>query len=231
MNVVTLGILDHATGQLVLDAEIKLEDGSSMAEALSADVAQVLGESVTMGCANPDQPIQFEPVLPLMWETTVRVRDYWHNSFIEGPGRRSVVRLQGCPIRCQGCWVPQTHDADGGASVPIRQVVRTLLDSAYSRDGVTIVGGEPFAQPIALCELVRSMREAQPDLHILVYSGYTMARLQAMCNPYIDEVLTSINVLIDGPLVISMRHGECDCSEQVRQWTGSCNQRVRELRP
>ena len=32
----------------------------------------------------------------------VRLAGYWHDSLIEGPGRRSVAKLQGCPIRCRG---------------------------------------------------------------------------------------------------------------------------------
>lgn len=34
----------------------------------------------------------------------------YHNSVVDGPGRRSVVQVAGCSIRCLGCYVPETHD-------------------------------------------------------------------------------------------------------------------------
>jgi hypothetical protein len=30
-------------------------------------------------------------------EPCVRLAGYWHDSLIEGPGRRSVAKVQGCP--------------------------------------------------------------------------------------------------------------------------------------
>ena len=35
-------------------------------------------------------------------ERTLRVARIYHGSVVDGPGRRSVVQVQGCPIRCPG---------------------------------------------------------------------------------------------------------------------------------
>jgi anaerobic ribonucleoside-triphosphate reductase activating protein len=88
-----------------------------------------------------------------------------------------VLRVQGCPIHCPGCYVPETWDADGGKDLSIEDAARTLLDPDFPRDGVTILGGEPFAQPEALARLIDALRTIQPDVHILCYSGYTYESL------------------------------------------------------
>lgn len=223
MTTVTLGILDKATGTLLLDSEIKLTDGRRFADVASERVSQILTDSgVTMGCANPNELQTFEPENVTVG-TGIRVSGYWHDSLIEGPGRRSVVRMQGCPIRCAGCWVPQTHDPFGGVQVEVGTVVRTLLDSAHTRDGVTIVGGEPFSQPDALLALVDALREAEPGIHITVYSGYTLERLLRMTSDSINWILAEIDVLIDGRYIQALADG-------AGPWTGSSNQTVRHLR-
>lgn len=224
MTTVTLGILDKATGTLLLDSEIKLTDGRRFADVASERVSQVLTDSgVTMGCANPNELQTFEPEI-VTTGTGIQVSGYWHDSLIEGPGRRSVVRMQGCPIKCAGCWVPQTHDAAGGVEVEVATVVRTLLDRAHTRDGVTIVGGEPFAQPRALATLVDALRNEQPDLHITVYSGYTLERLRkiSLGSVYILYVLSGIDVLIDGRYIQALKDG-------AGPWTGSSNQCIHYL--
>jgi len=218
---IVLAIFDEVTGQLLLDAEQR----EFLAEA-GVDLAQYFRDGTRFGCANPTEPQQFtKPAsdTAVLSGFVLRVRDYWHNSLVEGPGRRSVVRLQGCPIRCKGCWVPETHDEQAGQLVGINTVAETLLDKSYSRDGVTILGGEPFAQPQGLAWLVARLRDIEPDLHITVYSGYTLQRLIQMNNPYINDVLGEIDVLIDGPYVEALKDG-------AGPWTGSGNQQVRYLR-
>ncbi|MGD0006352.1 MAG: 4Fe-4S cluster-binding domain-containing protein, partial [Anaerolineaceae bacterium] len=32
-------------------------------------------------------------------------------SLVNGPGKRSVVWVQGCTLNCPGCFNPQTHPA------------------------------------------------------------------------------------------------------------------------
>lgn len=219
MTELTLGYLDNATGSLLLDDELP---GSRQAQ---DDLAALLGAPTGMGCANPNVMQQFadEPPPPML--QAIRVSGFWHNSLVEGPGRRSVVRMQGCPIRCVGCWVPETWDAKGGQAVSIESVATALLDPEYERDGVTILGGEPFAQPFALAGLVGQLKLR--GIHITVYTGYTLERLRATTNErdahWIGYVLDSIDVLIDGPYVKAL-------AGTAGPWTGSGNQRIHYLR-
>lgn len=208
----TLGIFDAATGRLVLDSE------APGAVDTATDVADVLGSPLEVGCARPATVLPFPPQ-PAPEQDGIRVSGYWHDDFMVGPGRRSVLRMQGCPIRCVGCWVPETWDTGGGQLVSVHVAAAYLLDHKYERDGVTILGGEPFAQPAALYALLRNLRVRDPHLHIVVYTGYTLERLQAQSYAALDE----INVLIDGPYVAAL-------ASAAGPWTGSGNQRVHVLR-
>ena len=220
MTELTLAILDHTTGQLVVDTE-----DATVAQAAT----DVLGVGAQMGCANPVQVLHPSPLIEQP-APHARINGFWHDSFVEGPGRRSVVRFQGCPIRCDGCWVPFTHDANGGYDVNVGWLADALLDPAYQRDGVTIVGGEPFAQPEALCLLVMSL-VVKGCLDITIYTGYTLEALLARNNRSINAVLAGIDLLIDGPFVAKRAHAvDCGCDDETRRWSGSCNQRVHRLR-
>jgi anaerobic ribonucleoside-triphosphate reductase activating protein len=97
------------------------------------------------------------------------------------------------------------------------------MDPGHRRDGVSILGGEPFQQPEGLWALVRALR-ARGCGHVLLYSGYTYERLRtrAARRPAIGAVLDDADVLIDGPFVQAL-------AGHSGPWTGSGNQRVIDL--
>lgn len=67
----------------------------------------------------------------------------------DGPGVRTVVFLQGCPLRCDYCHNPETWDpADGRAMAAAEVVDRVARNRPYfgKRGGVTLSGGEPLCQ-------------------------------------------------------------------------------------
>ncbi len=180
------------------------------------------GPGVEVGCARPPVvlPPPAVPSQELATQVCLRIAGYYHNALMEGPGRRSSALVQSCPIACDFCWVPHLHDPQGGALVPVARLAAALLDPAYERDGVSLLGGEPFAQPDGLLALVRALRECG-CVHILCYSGYTYAALRrrARRQPAIGTVLDEIDMLIDGPYVK-------DLADSAGPWTGSGNQRV-----
>ena len=78
----------------------------------------------------------------------------------DGPGIRTVVFLQGCPLRCWWCHNPETQPS---RSPDAREMGITELAAELERDarywersggGVTLSGGEPLAQADATDELV-----------------------------------------------------------------------------
>jgi anaerobic ribonucleoside-triphosphate reductase activating protein len=99
-----------------------------------------------------------------------------------------------------------------------------LLDPAFERDGVSILGGEPFAQAEGLLALVKELRR-RGCKHILCYSGYTLETLmdKAKRQSAIGEIQAGIDMLIDGAYVEALADG-------AGAWTGSCNQRVIDMR-
>ncbi|MBK7513817.1 MAG: radical SAM protein [Chloracidobacterium sp.] len=195
---------------------------------LSADVLDkvtaIAGEGKECGCARPLDVIPPPTMLDLQTgEAQVRIAGYYHNSLVEGPGRRSSVLFQFCPLSCKGCWVPHLHNPDGGELVAVKTLAEKLLDPPFERDGVSILGGEPFAQPESLLALVKELRRRGCQ-HILCYSGFTLEALvqQAKKQPAIGEVLADIDMLIDGPYVVAL-------ADSAGAWTGSGNQRVIDL--
>jgi hypothetical protein len=225
--------LDRDTGTLLV------EDETELGREVQRHLSGVLPAGDKMGCARPIEKRQ----LPAFDGSGVRIAGYWHGSQIEGPGVRSVVQFNGCPIRCKGCWLEEeVLDMQGGTNVAINVVADALLDPSEYRDGVTIIGGEPFAQPAALHSLVAELRGRNLGLHIAVYTGYVMEPLlerTLMPAPPPHEhvgadilgALTLIDMLIDGPYIRGLAHTDaCQCSGEVRAYTGSCNQKVRRLR-
>jgi anaerobic ribonucleoside-triphosphate reductase activating protein len=209
-----------------LRGEILVEDNQDLSRDAIEHLREHLGDAQEIGCARPlaiIKPIAGSPK-NAPENSSVRIAGYYHNSLTEGPGRRSSVLFQYCPLKCKGCWTPQLHSKDAGELISVEKLAELLLDPKYERDGVTILGGEPFAQPEGLNALVKALRK-QNCPHIVCYSGYTLERLRekAARQPAIGEALNGIDVLIDGAYVESLSSG-------AGLWTGSGNQRVIDLR-
>ncbi len=191
------------------------------------DLARDLGTRVNINCAKPAENRQRNlPVLQRQFaspdqseldEFSIWLYRLYHHSTVDGPGRRSVVQVSGCSIRCPQCFVPRTHFRDSGVLVPITSIVGEIVAKRDVHDGVTILGGEPFDQPGPVAELVSRLK--LHDLHITIYSGYTLEVLIQRKTPSIDYKLTHIDLLIDGPFVSSMSAG-------ASEYRGSRNQRL-----
>lgn len=137
-----------------------------------------------------------------------------------GPGLRSVLWVQGCPIGCRGCiaqdWIPQ---------VPARLLTPAqaadLLLANPKIEGVTFSGGEPMLQAEGLVALARMLRSRR-ELHIACFTGYVYENLLlAPPHPGVEGLLREIDVLIDGPYIEKLNTGDT--------FAGSRNQRVLKL--
>lgn len=140
-----------------------------------------------------------------------------HNSTVDGPGRRSVVQFSGCSIRCQGCYVPQTHKTENGVPVSIVSIVDEILENRADHDGVTILGGEPFDQPGPVAELAARLK--RHGLHLTIYTGYSLEALIERKEPNVDYILTHTDLLIDGPYIREF-------AKNAGEYRGSRNQRL-----
>lgn len=85
-----------------------------------------------------------------------RIHSFQSLGTVDGPGVRSVVFLQGCPLRCICCHNPDTWDFSGGEEVETEALVQKILRfRTYfgSEGGVTVSGGEPLLQAAFVTEL------------------------------------------------------------------------------
>lgn len=132
-----------------------------------------------------------------------------------GPGVRAGVWVQGCPIGCRGCMATDTWEAGPQHEIDLAEVLNWLV-TLGPIDGVTISGGEPFEQPVAVGELIDGIRQARPDADILTYSGYPLSVLER--RPAAPALLDRCDAVITGPYVARLNPGG--------QWRGSSNQRL-----
>jgi anaerobic ribonucleoside-triphosphate reductase activating protein len=208
--------IDAKVGRLLVDAP------GHLPPVIRETLEQATRPGEPVACATPPTVFSMPPATPdeLASGPCVRIAGYWHDSLIEGPGRRSTAKFQGCPLHCRGCITPESWDPAGGWLVPAGRLADTLLDPSYERDGVTILGGEPFAQSSGLLALAHALRR-RGCAHILVYTGYTWGHLRRLAEqqPRVGAILDQVDVLIDGPFVAALADG-------AGPWTGSGNQRV-----
>ncbi|NUQ66141.1 MAG: radical SAM protein [Pirellulales bacterium] len=140
----------------------------------------------------------------------------------EGPGRRFALWVQGCPLRCPGCCNPEMLPLDRGKSVSVDELLLEIgvWKRLHDIEGITLLGGEPFAQAAGLAVVARMVREQ--GLTVMTFSGYTLEELEQMFDPAVDELLRHTDVLVDGPYLRQQ-------PETRRRWIGSANQRVHFL--
>jgi anaerobic ribonucleoside-triphosphate reductase activating protein len=137
----------------------------------------------------------------------------------EGPFARFALWVQGCPLRCDGCCNPKFLDPRGGEIVSVDALARDIL-ATPGIEGVTLLGGEPFAQAAPLALLAARLRGA--GLGVIAFSGYTLDELRASPDRGVAALLAETDLLIDGRYDRALGSGE-------RRFIGSDNQRVHAL--
>ncbi len=143
-----------------------------------------------------------------------------------GLGIRLSVFVSGCTNRCKGCFQPNTWDFSFGRPFDdtMKQFIIDELSKSYY-DGLTVLGGEPFElenQP-SVAALIKRVKQELPKRNVWVYTGFSYdTDLQPggkRYTPYTNEILESIDVLVDGKFMEEWK----DVSLNFR---GSKNQRI-----
>ena len=98
----------------------------------------------------------------------------------------------------------------------VEEVAKELLKNPLT-DGLTLSGGEPFAQPEDCLRLARTAHEN--GLNVWCYSGWTFEYLRDQGTPEQKALLAELDVLVDGPFLLEQR-------SLALPWRGSGNQRV-----
>lgn len=147
-----------------------------------------------------------------------------------GTGCRTVLFVSGCRNACKGCFQPQTWDFGYGEPFD-EKVQKEVLDSLAPDyiTGITLLGGEPF-EPENQKELVPFMRKVvaqYPNKNVWAFTGYIYDKdLLAGGRRHTedtDELLSMIDVLVDGPFVEELK-------DITLKFRGSSNQRILDLK-
>ena len=147
-----------------------------------------------------------------------------------GPGVRISLFVSGCTHRCKGCFNPDTWDFSFGEPFT-EETGKRLIEAGRPPHiaGLTLLGGEPFEpeNQRALVPFLREWRSALPEKDVWCYTGCVLEKELLAPSRWrtedTDEMLSLIDVLVDGPFVESLK----DISLVFR---GSSNQRILRLR-
>lgn len=93
---------------------------------------------------------------------TGRIHSFQSLGTADGPGVRTVVFMQGCPLRCACCHNPDTWDFSGGEEVTAEEIFSKVkrFKSYFGKDGgLTVSGGEPLMQPEFITELFKLCKQ------------------------------------------------------------------------
>lgn len=142
-------------------------------------------------------------------------------SVVDGPGWRFVVFAQGCPHRCTGCHNPETHDFSGGYTSSVTRILDAAKENPMLH-GITLSGGEPFAQAEGFAILAKEAKAC--GLDVVTYTGYTFESLLDgfVAHPDWRALLEQTDILVDGQFLQEEK------SLQLR-FRGSKNQRVLDV--
>ena len=136
---------------------------------------------------------------------------------VNGPGRRFTVWVQGCPRRCPGCFNPGLQDEERRRQVSVEELVAAFV-AAGPVDGVTLSGGEPFAQAAGLAVFLGALAEQTgTPPSVIAFSGYTLEELQGG-EPAWQRLLERVDLLVDGPYL-------AERAVSAAPLAGSANQR------
>ncbi|MCR4413938.1 MAG: radical SAM protein [Thermoguttaceae bacterium] len=125
----------------------------------------------------------------------LRIHRFLPVSHANGPGPRAVLWVQGCSLRCPGCFNPETHATGGGRWVSVDALLRRIKSLGAAIEGLTVSGGEPLEQLAPLTVLLRRLRR-RTDYSVVLLTGYEWSEIQAM--PSAAELLGCVDVVAAG---------------------------------
>ena len=151
-----------------------------------------------------------------------------------GKGIGTSLFVQGCDMRCSGCFNQEAWGFNGGKewNEDVRQKFLDLIARYYIKR-VTFLGGEPLARQNTeeVLSLIKEIRAKFPDKKVWLYSGYTFDQIMKpvvtdVFDPERDvwleqrkEIVELCDVLVDGRYVDELR-------DITLAFKGSSNQRV-----
>jgi pyruvate formate lyase activating enzyme len=123
-------------------------------------------------------------------------------SIHDGPGIRTTIFLQGCPLHCWWCHNPESQPACSptartvSVAALIEEIEQDTIFFDHSNGGVTFSGGEPLAQPDFLVALLKACRAR--EIHTTVdTSGFAPADVMEQVARLCDLILFDLKPMDD----------------------------------
>jgi len=141
----------------------------------------------------------------------IRINSYSieDNEYLYGPGKRLLLFLQGCTLKCKGCVNKHLWDFHGGYEIEDKDII-SLCDKL---DGITLHGGEPLDQAELLLNLVNLLKKDGKT--IVLFTGYTYKET----NKAQRKIWHLADIVVAGRYIESQRN-------IYLQFRGSTNQKI-----
>lgn len=148
-----------------------------------------------------------------------------------GEGIRVTLFVSGCTHHCKNCFNPETWNFEYGNpfTKETEDTIIKYLEADFVK-GLTLLGGEPMEpqnQKALLPFLKRVKQKFGNSKNIWSYTGFVYDRDLInggrVHTEDTDELLSLIDVLVDGPFIESLKN-------LTLKFRGSSNQRVIDLK-
>lgn len=135
-------------------------------------------------------------------------------------GLSVVLFVSGCKHCCAGCHNPETWDFNYGEEFTqeVKEDLIRKINNPNIRNFV-ISGGDPLYHGKEILQLVKEVKE-KCNKNIIVYTGFKIEEIRELKDElYFEELSKYIDILVDGPFVMSE-------VSPILDYRGSVNQRA-----
>lgn len=138
-------------------------------------------------------------MVPETSDTLLNVAGVIIGSYTNGPGKRTVIWVQGCTLGCKGCFNASLQPHEPRHLVEPLGFADLMATKSIENEceGITLTGGEPFQQAVALDIFSRRIKEH--DLTVVCFSGYRKETLLSSTSSDVQALIQSVDILIAGP--------------------------------
>lgn len=120
-------------------------------------------------------------------------------TYANGPGKRCLVHFQGCALKCKFCFNPESWSFEENKKISVLSLAtRILIRVSSGMEGLTISGGEPFAQPKALLDLLEILHQNGCPFTkgVIIFSGFNKMELENI--PEYKKISRYVDLIVSG---------------------------------
>ena len=121
-------------------------------------------------------------------------------SWVDGPGNRFVLFLQGCNFNCVACHNPQTIPlhTPGASLMDVHEVLEEIRAAMPYISGVTVSGGEATVQYEFVVELFSEIKQREEFAGLTTFidsNGSAAQHVWEALAPYTDGIMLDLKAL------------------------------------